>query len=603
MTNTICHRLSPIDWLLVRRFLVATGTALCLACFVVAPSLAAEEALHQAAQLIEQLDDARFEVRQRAAAHLEQLAERKENQRPLAQAIQEILLKSETSFEVRSQLELLLKKLPATALPVPPDNVTPEQIRQLVQQLDAGKYSERLGAAARLRWFITRPELACETMTLLKHVQADASLSPEARKQLQAIADAARQVWLTSDPKDWRLPVVSDGEIQGWLDDLTAEPPGEDASPAERKAVAARQEAAQQELYDLLARDDYLPRIKAALEQRLARIEMDDAARVRLETLFNLTRPAMVAEYWEEKHHLGIQHLLVGVPSQSAGARRPSHFDRIDDQTAHCVSGNSLSAGDYPVGVLFPHPEPIRANSQFHLVNLPTPRRRMAYEYFVKTDEATRLRELSERTLARILAERRPLSEAEFCMVQQLDEGAVSRFAGPYFMAVGDPIPPDREAEHRAGRASACVNLCQVLAEIGTREALEGLQTAIKEKRFNEPTPELPENWPWIAALAIAERHPDPKDDPWLASLIERTDPLRLEGDRPPELGATAAAILLMRHHVPLGRFGLESAEDRMLAESGAPGYRFVAAEMRQKVLRWWANQKPPVAQAAASVP
>ena len=46
--------------------------------------------------------------------------------------------------------------------------------------------------------------------------------------------------------------------------------------------------------------------------------------------------------------------------------------DRIDDETAHCVSGVNLSEGDYPVGGAFPHPK--ERSSFFCLVNLPTPR-------------------------------------------------------------------------------------------------------------------------------------------------------------------------------------------------------------------------------------
>jgi len=64
----------------------------------------------------------------------------------------------------------------------------------------------------------------------------------------------------------------------------------------------------------------------------------------------------------------------------SPGGVRPTHFDRCDDRSAHYVSGNSLSPGDYPVGVAFSHPR--QENAFFDLVNLPTPRRRMAYPYY-----------------------------------------------------------------------------------------------------------------------------------------------------------------------------------------------------------------------------
>ncbi|HXT58367.1 MAG TPA: hypothetical protein VN699_07025, partial [Pirellulales bacterium] len=534
------------------------------------------------AELIANLDDARFEIRERAAARLSELADQPQSQHQLVEAIQEALLQSKTSFEVRSQLEPLLKRLPENPLPVPLE-VSSDEIERLVAQLDAAKFSERLGAAARLKWLVTRPRIACRVMVRLKGFQADPKISAEFRKGLLPIWEAARQVWLTSDPKSWNLPPVTGGEIRDWLDDLTLPALAEDASPAARKEQLARQDVAKQELLDLLARDDYLPQAKAAIERRLTSAELDAPARARLDKLLEWTRPAMVAEFWEEKHHLGIQHLFVGEPSQSRGAERPSYFDRIDDQTAHCVSGNSLKPGDYPVGVLFPHPNAFKSGAQFHLVNLPTPRRRMAYEFEKHRNEAVRLAELSERTLAAIAAQKRPLKEAELIMLRQLDPLAVSRFTGPYFAAVGDPVPADRAEENKQGRGSEFFNVCNVLVEIGTPEALPGLLAAIDAKRFPAPTAEIPENWPWIAAMSIAERDTGTKSDAWLASLIERTDPLRIAGEKPPEVGATAAAILLTRHRESLGEFGLESATDPMLEEFGAPGYRFTAPDKRQK--------------------
>src|SRR5581483_3855094 len=139
-----------------------------------------------------------------------------------------------------------------------------------------------------------------------------------------------------------------------------------------------------------------LPQVKAALEKRLADGQLANDAQTRLTAVLDWTRPAMTAEFWQSGRHLGIQHMIVGVPHFPQGARRASHFDSIDDQTAHCVSGNSLSPGDYPVGVFFPHPLTLEAC--FQLVNLPTPRKRMAYEYYVKRDESLRRAEISQRT-------------------------------------------------------------------------------------------------------------------------------------------------------------------------------------------------------------
>ena len=95
--------------------------------------------------------------------------------------------------------------------------------------------------------------------------------------------------------------------------------------------------------------------------------------------MLDWTKPELVAEFWQGGHQTGEQHLVVGVPTLSPNAMKPTHFDRADDRVAHYVSGNSLSPGDYPVGEAFPHP--LVEHGFFHLVNLPTPRRRMAYLY------------------------------------------------------------------------------------------------------------------------------------------------------------------------------------------------------------------------------
>src|SRR5262249_10579265 len=145
----------------------------------------------------------------------------------------------------------------------------------------------------------------------------------------------------------------------------------------------------------------------------------DPAAEQRLKSLYEWTRPAMVAEIWSGHHNVTIQYLLIDVPQFPEGGVRATHFDHIDDRTAHCVSGNSLTPGDYPVGVAIPHPE--GRDVIFHLLNLPTPRRRLAYTYRAKRDEGTRLKELSQRTVDQVLADKRILSEQEITILMQLD--------------------------------------------------------------------------------------------------------------------------------------------------------------------------------------
>ena len=136
------------------------------------------------------------------------------------------------------------------------------------------------------------------------------------------------------------------------------------AAPPGNAAAAQRSETAERELLDLLARDPYVPRVTAALRARLKRDPGAQAA-ARLQSLLDWTKPAIVAEIWQRpspeiQQDRGCalrQNFLVGVSTLWPGAARPVLFDRVDDHVAHCVSGNSLSPGDYPVGEAFPPPK------------------------------------------------------------------------------------------------------------------------------------------------------------------------------------------------------------------------------------------------------
>jgi hypothetical protein len=341
----------------------------------------------------------------------------------------------------------------------------------------------------------------------------------------------------------------------------------------------------------LLVRDEYLPKVKKALEDRLASGNVGVEAGARLREVLELTHPAMVAEYWRGRHNSNQQHLLVDVPQRGPGAQRDSHFDRINDEVAHCVSGNTLSPGDYPVGVAFPHP--MYPDACFHLVNLPTPRRRLAYPVYVKfTPEAERLAALTRRTTARWLKNKRPLSENELAVIATLEPAEVSRFAGEFFQVVDD-VEMRPSGHYGMGLwTSHHGNLCQWLAQEGTHEAIPGLTKAILAGRIRTPEPGRPYRLDWIAALSIAVRDPWPEVDQWLADRIDCDDSLIVGQADEARVGATAAAILLDRHGQSPGAFGLEAAENALVAKLGVAGYRFPSDEVRQKVKRWWAKQE-----------
>lgn len=546
-----------------------------------------EKARQDIAKLLGDLDSDHFVVRREAAAHLRRMARRPEMRRMLAEEFERVLLSSETSLEVRSQLERLRvdADLPR-AVPEPSAKTSAEEVQRLVGQLDDASYARRLGAARRLEWLLRDPEAVVLIVAALRERLSSAELSADARHWLEPIWGRARGLWLATDPATWRLPPVGDEQIARWIDDL-ARPVPQGARP---EAWPVHRDAAR-ELRDLLARDEYVSRVRKAIEARLAAGNVAPPGAARFQELIELCRPAMVAEFWQGGHHRGIQHLLIGVPSQSPGAPRPSHFDRIDDKVAHCVSGTNLSEGNYPVGVAIAHPN--QKDAIFHLVNLPTPRRRMAYEYLVKRDEARRYAELSRRTFDRLLKIGQPLGGGDLLMLRQLDPRELSRFAGKFFLAVADDRLAYDGIEWTGTQGSRHNLLCVYLAANGTREAAPELLEAIKRHRILPPRAEAPYQMAWIAALSIAARDPWPEVDTWLAAQIGRSDPLVIgrEG-HPPELGATAAAILLARHGRTPSQFGLEPARDDVLDDLGLKAQRFTAPDWRAKVLKWWEERQ-----------
>jgi hypothetical protein len=287
---------------------------------------------------------------------------------------------------------------------------------------------------------------------------------------------------------------------------------------------------------------------------------------------------------------LSEQHLLVGVPTLSPGAARATCFDRVDDRVARCASGNTLAPGDYPVGEAFPHPR--QETAFFHLVSLPTPRRRMAYVSCGNADEKKRLAALSRRTLDRMLADKRLLSEPELVMLEQLDPAEVSRFAGRYFLLVDDKRMSQTGAHRLGGRPSRFGMICARLAIDGGKEAMPGLAEAIAKNRFLPPTLQTPYRLEWLAALSIAARDPWPGVDVWLADRVDQSGSLVEGQSEAAELGATAAAVLLKRHGQDPAGFGLLPAPEALVKHLNVNGYRFSGKDASAKIRQWWRQEK-----------
>jgi hypothetical protein len=426
---------------------------------------------------------------------------------------------------------------------------------------------------------------------------ADPKLNRQARRVLESVLDKTRAAWVNADPAKVSLPAVSTEQMSRWLDDLLRRGP---ITGNDRLA----RDAAERELTDLLVRDDARETLLGLVKEKMAATS-DASALATLEELVDFARPAMAAEVWghqvanieigqeadwDHRQHLIVQHLIVGVPQMAEGAARATHFDRCDDQTAHCVSGNSLTPGDYPVGVAIPNPN-VNNQVMYYLVNLPTPRRRVAYAYHLKRDETARLKEVSRRTLDNFLANRRALDELHIMMLQQLDPREVSRFAGPYFELVPDRKLPTTGADP-AGQLTMHTMICSVLCAVGTHEAVPALEKLARSGQLGKPSFENPFDIAWIAALASAARDPWPEIDAWLAGLIDETGPIVTNSDPVAEVGASAAAMLLERHNVSTSLFDLEPSGETGIERSRFAGFHFRSEDGRKRVAEWWARQK-----------
>jgi hypothetical protein len=570
--------------------LIAVCWGLLAACAVAAAPPEPNPALgDEIERLFVDLDADEFSVRTAAFERLQELSAQEHARPLLAESVKRAMVGAEISFEVRKQLERLGRDLPAVDLASAP-KADAQVVDDLLTQLADDSYARRLGAESRLRWLLGNADSVGLIYERVKHNAGSIRLGHEQAQALKQIYESARAAWL-NDKARKDDPVASAEQVERLVGQLAR-------TGLKDRFRLTEEPTAVVKLRDLLANDANIGPIRDALEARRATGDESSEAIQHLNDLLELTKPAMVAEFWRNGRHEGIQHLLVGVPSviENQGA---SHFDRIDDQTAHCVSGVNLSEGDYPVGVAFPHPR--ERNSFFHLVNLPTPRRRMAYEYHVKEDEGGRYAALVARTLDRYLTERLPIDERALSMIMQFNPREVSRFAGRYLTAVDDrrvviqstvgTTPPTNAVISREGPSIHGL-LCSWLASKGTQDAVPGLLAAIEKNRVLAPTETSPCRFDRFAALAIAHRDPWPHVDHWLAEMLPRSEPMVLGQAEQPELGATAAAILLRRHGGSLDDFDLIACGDGYARRYGFQAYRYGVADADRKVAAWWKNQR-----------
>ena len=145
----------------------------------------------------------------------------------------------------------------------------------------------------------------------------------------------------------------------------------------------------------------------------------------------------------------------------------------------------------------------------------------------------------------------------------------------------------------------------------GSREVVPALVECANRKRSLRLSTDEPQEVGWIAALAIAAREPWEGVDSWLADLIDRSDRIS-SPDQQGDVGATAAAMLLLRSGRRPADFGLVAREplrrglldrfespvnadyrrrmfeDRMFKQLGVTPYYFANSKSRADVAKWW---------------
>ena len=375
----------------VVRFLPLAAGAAMLGIVLAAPAARGDQVAVDPAvagaveQALAALDDEDFASRSAAVESLEHLADDPALAGFLSERFARVLRMPDISVEVRTQLESLAKVLPSGPVLEAPVEYDAAEVARLLEKLESDSSAVRESARGQLKRMLAHVQWIGPLWGELKRRACDPARSAAARRELEPLLDSARGAWLAADPGVVPLPHVTREQIEGWIEDLVR-------SDETESLDRFRRRFAERELLDGMARDEVQPLVTEALARRIDAAP-DAASRTTLQQIVDYARPAMAAEVWghelgnwEHRQHMTVQYLIVGVPQFAETAQYATHFDRIDEDTAHCVSGNSLKPGDYPVRVAIAHPDPT-IERMFYLTNLPTARRRLAYEYQVQRDE------------------------------------------------------------------------------------------------------------------------------------------------------------------------------------------------------------------------
>ena len=245
-------------------------------------------------RLFVDLDADEFSIRMAAFERLQELSTQEHARPLLAESVKRAMVDTEISFEVRKQLERLARNLPVVELgPAPKaDALT---VDELLAQLADDSYARRLGAESRLRWLLGSADAVGLIYERVKHSAASIRLDHEQTQALRQIYDYARAAWL-GDKARQNDPVASSEQIERLIGQIAQ-------GDLKNQFRLTEEPTAVVELRDLLAIDANVDPIRKALEARLPTVDEQSEAARHLNELLELTKPAMVAEYWRSGRH------------------------------------------------------------------------------------------------------------------------------------------------------------------------------------------------------------------------------------------------------------------------------------------------------------
>ncbi len=162
--------------------------------------------LEEVDRRVAELDDNSFARRQQAFDRLGELVGQPQMAGPLARRFAQVLGLPETSYEVRSQLDRLAKRLPAGGAAVD-EPATEASLGPLLDELNNPVFVRRDLALRRLKAIAGQTELVGPLWLELKRRLGNTAIAPSARRVFEPLVDQVHGAWLLADPKLVQLPV------------------------------------------------------------------------------------------------------------------------------------------------------------------------------------------------------------------------------------------------------------------------------------------------------------------------------------------------------------------------------------------------------------